>query len=649
MNTFKTYFFLITLSLGLIITGCVDNDFDVPENTFEISDDNVMSIADVLAMLGSNSSVVFDESNIGEDPMYIKATINADDASGNFYKTISFQDATGALSIIPDRNELNAEFPEGNTIYVKLQGLTLTYDANLPRLGYGIEAGRLQRIPDILVNDFLIAGGKGEEIVPEVTTILNLKSDATPFYNKLIQLDNVEFAIGFVGQTYADADNPDGPQTVNTIISDCDDNEIILRNSGFSDFATDVIPFQNGSLIAIASIFNDDLQLFIRDTDDVQFTADRCDGSGGQADNEITIQSIQDRYYDLGADKAEDGFITGTVISDRNAGQVNDRNVILQNGEDGILIRFTGDHSFDLGTELKVTVSGQEVSEYQELLQLNNIPLFNAQVTGSGELPAAKEITIDEILLDNNAYESTRVLIKGATLSGSNTFAGNIFVNDGTEEIVIFTWNDASYANEPVPSGVVDVTGIVSQFNETVQLVINGASDIEGGTVDPGGDDDVSTGFEDYNDDDPINKDGWTTIATKGTRTWFSSSFNDDRFAECEAYQDTNPETEAWLITPSIDTDDKSMFSFQSAQAYWAHQGLSVWISPDFDDFTDANWTALDQAKIADNSAEDFELVDSGEIDLKDYFGGKVKVGFKYEGTAASNTTKSRIDNVLLK
>ena len=650
MNTFKKYFFLLLLSSGILMTGCVDNDFDEPENTFNISDDNVMSIADVLGLMG-NSAVVLDESNLGEETMYIRATVNADDASGNFYKTVTFQDATGALSIIPDRNELNAEFPEGNTVYVKLNGLTLTLDANLPRLGYGIEDGRLQRIPDILVNDFLIAGGKGEEVVPEVTTINSLLSNPKPFYNKLIQLNNVEFATGFVGQTYADPDNSQGPQTVNTYITDCDDNEIILRNSGFSDFASEIIPLENGSLIAIASIFNDDLQLFIRDTDDVQFTEDRCDGSGGQATNEITIGSIKERYYDLGVDKAEDGFITGTVISDRSSGQVNRQNILFQNGEEGILVRFTGEHNFDVGTQLKITVTEQEVSEFREVLQINNVPLFNAQITGSGELPTPKELTVGEILADNNKYESTRVVIKGAMLSGASTFAGNVNVTDGSGDIVIFTFNTTSYANDPVPSGAVDVIAMVGQFNETVQLILNSSADISGGSVDPGtgGDDgDANADFEGYNDFDPISEEGWINVATKGSRVWYGRSFDDNGFAECEAYQDDNPDTEAWLITPSIDTDEKSMFSFQTAQAFWKHQGLTVWISEDFTNVADADWVELDQAKLADDSNENYEFVDSGVVDLKDYFGGKVRVGFKYTGTAAANTTKIRIDNVVI-
>ena len=888
MNTFKTYFFLFVISLGLITTGCVDNDFDEPVKTFSIDDKNVKPISDVLALF-EGTPILLDDDVLGGEAIYIKASVTADDASGNLFKIVVFEDESGALSIIPDRNELNAEFPTGKVIYVKLNGLTLASNNGLPQLGYGLDGTFLQRIPDILVNDFLFASSETKEITPLPLTLAEFLAASDTYLNKLVTFSNVEFSGIFVGKPYAISNSASGvtPESVNATINDCDNFSVIVRNSGFSNFVDDLVPMGNGTITGIIGKFGTDLQLFIRDLNDVDLTgsrciddisaesiidistlvsmsndnfiilnedalgvspayikatviaddrsgtffkslivedatgginlaldaddmfesfpigaeilvsisgltlnraaglpsigdgidsdnrlervaeskvgsiiintgnvnevvsipltlnqfyqneidylnrlvefsdiefplgdvgvpfaadatrnitisdcdgddiifrassfadfanqpipngsgtfigiagkflddaqiflrelsdltidSERCDGSGGQATNEITIQSIQDRFYDLGADKAEEGYITGTVISDKNTEQLNFQNIILQNGEDGILVRFSSGHDFEIGTQLQITVSGQEVSEFRGVLQVTNVPLFNAINKGSGTLPAPREITVDEILLDNNTYESTRVLIKGATLSGSSTFSGNVNVDDGTEEIVIFTFDYASYANDPVPSGVVDVTGIVSQFEETVQLLINGSSDISGGTVDPGGDDKVTTGFEDYNDGEAINKDGWMTIATKGNRTWISTSFQDDRFAECEAYQDTNPETEAWLITPSIDTDDKSTFSFQTAQAFWEHQGLTVWISMDFSDFSDANWESLDQAKIANNDDDFFDLVDSGDIDLKDYFGGTVRVGFKYEGTAAANTTKMRLDNVLLK
>ena len=160
---------------------------------------------------------------------------------------------------------------------------------------------------------------------------------------------------------------------------------------------------------------------------------------------------------------------------------------------------------------------------------------------------------------------------------------------------------------------------------------------------------DANADFEGYTDFDPIDEEGWINVATKGDRVWYGRSFDNNGFAECEAFQDDNPETEAWLITPTIDTDDKFMFSFQTAQAFWQHQGLSVWISMDFNDLADAEWVEMDQATLADNGNDNYEFVDSGDIDLKDYFSGNVRVGFKYEGTESSNTTKMRIDNVVLK
>ncbi len=840
---------------GLVITGCVDNNFDEPENTLTINPDEVMSISDVMALLPSTGGVVFDDSNIGTENKYIKGTVTADDASGNFFKTVTFEDETGALSIAADRNELNAEFPEGNIIYVKLNGLTLGDDAGLPRIGYSIEDDRLQRIPDLLVNDFMIAGGIGESIVPVVVTIEDILKNSNLYYNKLVTLEQAQFTLAYAGQTFADPDNPEGPESVNAMIEDCEGDQIILRNSGFADFAAEITPFGSGKVTGVVGVFLDDLQMFIRDLNDLEFMEERCDGSGGQASNEIEIETIQQRFYESGADAAQTGFITGTVISDRNSGQVNSQNIFVQNDDRGILVRFSSEHNFDLGDAVKITVSGQEVSEFRGLLQINNVPLFSAQKTGVNELPEAKEISVDEILLDNNRYESTRVLIKGATLSGGSTYGvGSISVDDGTESINIFTFSTSSYANDPVPSGVVDVTAIVSQYDDDAQLVINASTDVVGGTIDPGGSGDelsiqsIQDRFYDFgadsaeegfitgtvisdrnsgqvneqnvvvqNDDrgilvrftdahnfdlgetikvtvsnqevsefrgllqinnvplanasstgtsslptpkqitideilldnnryestrvlitgamlsggstygvgnitvddgtetidiftfssssyanDPVPTgtvnvtafvsqfeedaqllinsasdvsggtidpggdstldesfvgefresiaiDGWMNIATKGTRTWYYSNFGDENFAECEGYQDPEPETEAWLITPTLDTDQNSMFSFESQKAFWQHQGLSVWISQDFSDFEDANWISLDQAVIADDTYENFVWVSSGTVDLKDYLSGKVRVAFKYEGTAAENTTKMRIDNVQLK
>ena len=65
------------------------------------------------------------------------------------------------------------------------------------------------------------------------------------------------------------------------MLEDCDGNTIIIRTSGYANFASDTLPEGNGSLIAIASVYNGEAQLVIRSINEVQLTGNRCGGGGG--------------------------------------------------------------------------------------------------------------------------------------------------------------------------------------------------------------------------------------------------------------------------------------------------------------------------------------------------------------------------------
>ncbi len=103
---------------------------------------------------------------------------------------------------------------------------------------------------------------------------------------------------------------------------------------------------------------------------------------------------------------------------------------------------------------------------------------------------------------------------------------------------------------------------------------------------------------------------------------------------------------ETWLITPGIDLTEAKVLSFESAQAFFAHDGLSVWISNDFDgtNVGSATWTKLN-ATLASNGNANYDWVQSGNIDLS-AFSGTAYIGFKYVGNKTSQTTTYRIDNV---
>lgn len=79
--------------------------------------------------------------------------------------------------------------------------------------------------------------------------------------NTLIQLEGVQFSN--VGADKKYANNTVDSVTINQDLVDCFNNKIIVRNSGYADFANEVLPDKNGTLTAVYSILRADKQLFI--------------------------------------------------------------------------------------------------------------------------------------------------------------------------------------------------------------------------------------------------------------------------------------------------------------------------------------------------------------------------------------------------
>lgn len=174
--------------------------------------------------------------------------------------------------------------------------------------------------------------------------------------------------------------------------------------------------------------------------------------------------------------------ITGIVISDKSTGNLNGQNIYLQqgNGKAGICVRFTAAHPFNLGDSIDVEVSGQEISEYRGLLQVNNVPLSYATLVAPGKSITPRIATIADINTNYEAWESTLVQIANLTsISGGTggTWSGSVTVNDATGSLIVYTSSFAGFANTAYPAGARRITGYLSPFNTTKQLAIRAATD----------------------------------------------------------------------------------------------------------------------------------------------------------------------------
>ncbi|MBK6380323.1 MAG: choice-of-anchor J domain-containing protein [Chitinophagaceae bacterium] len=207
----------------------------------------------------------------------ISGVVVADDKSGNLYKQLFIQDATGGLQIMLDANSLYGTYPVGRRIFIKCKDLCISDYNKTMMLGVkATVAGSpsLEGIPSNLISKFVVGGSLNNPVVPLVVTYTDLGGTGTtnmqdPLIGTLIQLNDYRFATP--SGTYSDTSAY--KSTVNRDINSCGSQTLIVRTSAYANFAAQPVAAGRGSILAIYTVFGNTRQLIIRDTSDVRFTS----------------------------------------------------------------------------------------------------------------------------------------------------------------------------------------------------------------------------------------------------------------------------------------------------------------------------------------------------------------------------------------
>lgn len=209
----------------------------------------------------------------------IAGIVTADDRSGNFYKSIVLQDATGGISLLLGGAALYNDYPVGRKLYVKVKGLMLGDYRGLVQLGADIDISdpadlSLAGIAAPLLSKYLVKGSLNNAVTPVIVTADQLTTAMQDVYqNTLVQLNDVEFATTDSSATYA---NVPAKLAGDYLLQNCSGPAITLRNSAYATFAGIRLPAGNGTITGIYTVYNSSRQLMIRDTSDVHLTGDRC-------------------------------------------------------------------------------------------------------------------------------------------------------------------------------------------------------------------------------------------------------------------------------------------------------------------------------------------------------------------------------------
>jgi hypothetical protein len=114
----------------------------------------------------------------------------------------------------------------------------------------------------------------GLKIYPVDCSINELKSVGNEnWFGQFVKIKNVEFIQGDKNQPFADGMNQ---ISMKRTLTDCIGNTMILRTSGYANFASELVPADGIVISAIVGVYNGVPQLYLRSKKEVQVSEGKC-------------------------------------------------------------------------------------------------------------------------------------------------------------------------------------------------------------------------------------------------------------------------------------------------------------------------------------------------------------------------------------
>lgn len=348
--------FIALAFLALTLGSCMGDGYADPDLTDKVPaapygnnslrEKNVISIADLKTQFASVVNSSTDAYKLIEKDMMIKAVVTGNDVSGNIYNQVSVQDASGAIIVGINGSGLSGYLPVGQEILINLKGLYIGNYRKLPQIG-GVNTklsdgslgiGKIERA---IWNEHFKILNPGEAdastVVPEEFDLTKLTDAAYMEANvcKLMTLKKVKFASANGTNVWAPGDTNTSLELINAETGKKISSNLVVRNSGYSKFANEVVPQGVLDITGILTRYykkdKDTWQIVLRSTDDL-----KASETGGTLEKPYTVAQALEK---INAGTAGDAkvYATGIIVKvkDVDTGQYgNGTFVISDDGKD---------------------------------------------------------------------------------------------------------------------------------------------------------------------------------------------------------------------------------------------------------------------------------------------------------------------------
>lgn len=273
---------LYIASLLIASTGFVscDDDFErfpmqLPEATLKAN----TTISELKLANWSDERNYANEIGLNADGEHIiiKGRVTTSDESGNIYKSFVIDDGTSAITVSVNMKNIYQSYLRGQEVVIDATGLYIGKYNGMIQLGEKLwyEKGQVWET-SYMEEDVLKAHAQQNGLaklteidtldvtISQLNDILNAndKTDLINITSKLVRFTNVRWEDA--GKEFAGAAN------ASRYIIDEEGNKIQFRNSAYSDFSYEKIPYGFGDVIGVLGVYGSDWQLSLIDAAGLQ-------------------------------------------------------------------------------------------------------------------------------------------------------------------------------------------------------------------------------------------------------------------------------------------------------------------------------------------------------------------------------------------
>ena len=307
--------------------------------------------------------------------------------------------------------------------------------------------------------------------------------------------------------------------------------------------------------------------------------------------------------------------------------------------------------AMDIHTGDKVSIKG--VYEFYSSKSEHQLSDGTVESHEPLDLESIQTVTVQQFLEAKDMFTMYRMT---GTVTGSiNANFASFDLEDETGTVYVYTVNNASEYGQKLKSGdKVTIRGAYTEYNgkdEVVDCTIESHEQGQGGGEEPGEDPDPVPGDWIYSNS--FNKGiGDFTIDNKVMNDPLTWVWNHDASYQCmkaSAYvNNTNYESESWLISPVIDLSGKTSayLTFEHATNFFNTSTLGDDASVYAKEEGAGDWTKV--TGVTYPSSQGWTFVDAGDIDISAYAGKKMQFAFVYKSSSSKAGTWE-VKNVVVK